>query len=121
MTNSVENAVRQASERWKGFFNSGDAAGCASCYEESATMVAKPFGTFTGRESIQAFWQNLIDGGYAEVAYVDPKITVNDETSAVLASDWTMNKARGFITYELWVRQNDGSMKLREDHFEAQD
>lgn len=42
-----------------------------------------------------------------------------DETSALLTSDWKMNKANGVIYKELWVMQEDGSAKLREDDFEA--
>ena len=83
-------------------------------------MVAQPFGTYTGRQEIEAFWQNIIDQGYAEIAYIDPEIEQIDETSTVLSSRWKMNKAGGVITRELWVAQDDGSMLLREDHFEVQ-
>ena len=57
----VLSALREASEKWKEAFNSGNAAGCASQYEADAIMTAKPFGTFTGREEIQAFWQQLVE------------------------------------------------------------
>lgn len=120
MTSDLESAVRAASLRWKTFFNAGDAAGCASCYEDLATMVATPLGAFTGRAAIEAFWRRLIEGGYADVSYVDPAIEVLDERMAVLTSDWTMNKAKGVITWELWVKQDDGEMLLREDRFEVQ-
>lgn len=119
MSSEIEEAAKAASESWKGFFNAGDAAGCASCYEQDATMVASPFGTFVGRAAIQAFWQKIIDDGYADVSYTDPTFAEIDGNSVVLASGWTMNKARGIITRELWVMQDDGTMKLREDHFEA--
>jgi len=82
-------------------------------------MVATPFGTFVGRAEIEAFWSDLIDGGFADVQYVDPKIAVIDDRSALLKSKWTMNKAHGVITRELWVVQADGTALLREDHFEA--
>ena len=117
--NAVMNAVDVASIAWKSAFNIGDAAGCANQYEENATMRAEPFGTFTGTEEIQAFWQNLIDEGYTNVSYVEPQIDVIDSSSAVLKSGWKMNKASGIIHKELWVLQPDGTAKLREDHFEA--
>jgi hypothetical protein len=82
-------------------------------------MVAAPFGTFTGHAEIQSFWQNLINDGFTGVDYLNPEITVLDETSALLTSGWKMNKAHGIITRELWVLQADGTMTLREDHFEA--
>lgn len=119
MSKSMHEAVVAASEQWKNAFNSGDARACANCYEKNAIMVAKPFGTFEGRESIEGFWRDLIAKGFADVRYTDPKITPSDAESAVLESGWTMNNAHGVITHELWVRQADGSVLLREDHFEA--
>ncbi|MGD1935948.1 MAG: nuclear transport factor 2 family protein [Cyanophyceae cyanobacterium] len=117
---TILDAVNRASAQWRAAFNSGDAAGCASQYETTAVMHARPFGTFTGTEAIQGFWQKLIDDGFAEVQYVDPEIDVLSETQAVLKSGWTMNNARGVIHKELWVLQDDGQAKLREDDFEAQ-
>lgn len=112
-------ATQEASQRWKNGFNTGNAEQCANQYEDNAVMKAEPFGTFTGREQIQAFWQKLIDDGFAEVDYIEPKIEVIDDTSAVLSSKWKMNNAQGEIYRELWVLQDDGTAKLREDHFEA--
>jgi ketosteroid isomerase-like protein len=88
----VLNAVNTASDKWKFSFNSGDAAGCASQYEETAVMNARPFGTFTGITEIQSFWQQLIDDGFSDVEYINPKIEVIDEISAILTSGWKMNK-----------------------------
>ena len=112
-------AVKSASENWKSAFNSGNAIGCAEMYEDSAVMHARPFGTFTGTEEILAFWQKLIDDGFADVEYIEPTIDIIDDTSAILKSGWKMNKASGVIHKELWVLQSDGTAKLREDDFEA--
>jgi len=123
MTHKRENllkAVNEASTRWKFAFNSGDATGCAAQYEESAIMYARPFGTFMGSNEIQKFWQKLIDDGFSGVEYIEPKIEIIDDTSAILTSKWKMNKATGVIHKELWVLQADGTAKLREDDFEAQ-
>lgn len=119
MTGSIEDAVWAASEKWQAAFNAGDAAECASCYEEDATIVATPFGTFNGRDAIEGFWRAVINQGFTDVQYLDPKMTVVDPTSAVLTSGWRMNRASGVITKELWVLQDDGTAKLREDHFEV--
>ncbi len=116
---TVLNAVKAASAVWKDSFNAGNAAGCANQYESNAIMRADPFGTFKGTTDIQSFWQQLIDGGYTDVNYIDPSIEVIDAASAILTSGWKMNKAQGVIHKELWVIQLDGSAKLREDHFEA--
>ena len=116
---TILQAVQTASAAWQAAFNTGDAAGCAAQYEADAVMHARPFGTFTGQADIQAFWQKLIDDGFADVQYVEPQIDVIDEQSAVLSSQWTMNKASGVIHRELWVLQADGAARLREDDFEA--
>lgn len=112
-------AVNQASETWKNSFNTQNAAGCAGQYESNAVMHARPFGTFTGTAEIQAFWQKLIDDGFKDVEYIVPKLEVIDESSALLTSGWKMNNASGVIHKELWVLQEDGTAKLREDDFEA--
>lgn len=113
-------AVHAASRKWMTAFNAGDATGCAGQYEANAIMHARPFGTFTGTDEIQAFWQKLIADGFGNVEYIEPKIKVIDAHSAILSSGWKMNKARGVIHKEEWVLQADGSAKLREDDFEAQ-
>ena len=112
-------AVKEASERWKQAFNSGNAAECTAQYEATAVMTAEPFGTFEGAVQIEQFWQKLIDDGFKDVEYIEPAIKVIDSNNAVLSSRWEMNNAQGVIHRELWVLQSDGSAKLREDHFEA--
>ena len=121
MTQDVMARTKEASEKWKAYFNAGDAAGCASMYEADATMVVTPFGTFRGRQEIQGFWQNIIDQGFSDVSYVDPALEPAGDDAALLKSAWKMNKAHGVITREVWVVQDDGSMRLREDHFEVRD
>ena len=115
----VLNAVNAASEKWKISFNSGDAVGCASQYEDTAVMNARPIGIFSGITEIQSFWQQLIDDGFSDVEYINPKIEVIDEMNAILTSGWKMNKAGGVIHKELWVILDNGTAKLREDDFEA--
>lgn len=115
----VLDAVKASSEKWKAAFNSQDAAGCAAMYEPHAVMHARPFGTFTGREEIAGFWAKLIQDGFADVEYVEPRIEVVDESTALLTSQWRMNQAKGVIHRELWVLGEDGVARLREDDFEA--
>ena len=116
---AVLNAVKKASEEWILAFNSGDVEGCVAQYEENAVMNVNPFGQFTGNEQIRAFWQKLVDEGFSEVEYIDTEIEVINENRAELKAGWKMNKAHGVIHRELWVLQEDGFAKLREDNFEA--
>lgn len=115
----VLEAVKAASERWQSAFNAGDAAGCADQYEANAVMHARPFGTFTGTREIQDFWQKLIDDGFTDVTYLEPRIELIDEKTAKLTSHWRMNQASGVIHEELWILQENGIAKLRKDDFEA--
>jgi uncharacterized protein (TIGR02246 family) len=116
----LSKAVAAASREWREAFNRGDAAAAAAMYEEDAVMVAAPFGTFTGRAEIQAFWEGLVQGGYDDIIYRNTQTVVaGDLTSAVVSADWAMNNAHGVITHELWVLQPDGTARLREDHFEV--
>ncbi len=114
-------AINTAGDQWKAAFNSGDAVGCAKQYENSAIMHARPLGTYKGTEEIQNFWQKLIDDGYSTVEYINPKINIVNATSAILTAKWKMNKANGVIHKELWVLQEDGTAKLREDDFEIKE
>ena len=116
---TLRTAVNTASRRWKDAFNAKDAKGCASFYEDSAIMRARPFGTFEGLEAIEGFWQKIMDDGLAEVEYLNPNIEIVNATSAILTAGWRMNLAQGVIHKELWVLQPDGTAKLREDDFEA--
>ena len=119
MQTDIEQAIVAASEQWKAAFNAGNATACAACYEDDAIMVATPFGEYRGRPAIQAFWAKLIESGYRNVAYTDTLIEPIDERRGVLTARWSMDGAHGVITRELWVIQSDGTVRLREDHFEA--
>lgn len=112
-------AVKIASSLWKYAFNAGNAIAAANQYEENAVMTAQPFGSFTGRQDIQVFWENLISQGFAEVQYINPTIEIISADSAIVSSRWKMNNAHGVITKELWVLQGDGQAKLRIDDFEV--
>lgn len=114
-------AVAKASKTWRDAFNTGDAATAAAMYEEDAVMVAKPFGTFTGRAAIQSFWADLIDKGFSNIAYYHTQTAIVDTSlqAVKISAEWQMNNAKGIITNELWVLQADGGALLREDHFEV--
>ena len=113
-------ATLRGSTQWKMAFNSGNANDCAAQYEADAIMHARPFGTFRGTTEIADFWQKIIHDGFTDVKYLNQRVDVLDEVSAVLTAHWQMNTAQGVIHRELWVLQPDGTAKLREDDFEVQ-
>ncbi|MFY2507612.1 nuclear transport factor 2 family protein [Vibrio pectenicida] len=119
MKSSTQNLCNAGSQAWKMAFNHQDAKGCAEQYTPSAIMVAKPFGTFEGREQIQDFWQNIIDQGFSDVVYSDIEWQQVDDNSFVLSSKWTMNKAFGAVHKEVWTICEDGVARLSFDEFEV--
>lgn len=120
MSQSVLEACKAGIDAWKNAFNSQDAKGCAEQYAEGTTMNALPFGTFEGREQIQAFWQNIMDQGFNDVAYTDTQWEKVDDNNYILTSKWTMNKAFGVVHKEVWTLQEDGKARLTFDEFEVQ-
>lgn len=115
-------ACKEGIDTWQKAFNKQDAAGCAGQYTADSVMDARPFGTFKGREQIQAFWQNIMDQGYADVSYTDVVWQASDsaEQGYILTSKWTMNKAFGVVHKEHWVVEADGKARLLSDDFEIQ-
>lgn len=121
---AVLTACKEGIATWQKAFNNQDAAGCAGQYTADSVMDARPFGTFKGRDAIQAFWQNIMDQGYADVAYTDVSWQVisgeEKEQGYILTSSWTMNKAFGVVHKEHWVVEADGRARLLTDDFEIQ-
>lgn len=105
---------------WQAAFNQQDAAGCAKQYLENATMEAKPFGVFEGREAIETFWKGIIDQGFADVDYDNVTWSKLEQGGYQLTSKWTMNKAYGVVHSEHWVIDSDGQARLIDDVFEIQ-
>ena len=120
MNHKVLEACKAGISIWQEAFNSQNARGCAMQYKEDTTMLAKPFGTFTGREQIQAFWQDIIDQGFNDVDYTDVTWTPEGDDGYLLTSSWTMNKAFGVVHKEHWKLQADGKARLVYDEFEVQ-
>lgn len=116
----VLEACKQGIATWQKAFNNQDAIGCAEQYNDNAVMQARPFGTFEGRQTIESFWQGIIDQGFKEVEYTDVEWRKFDDTSFILTSKWTMNKAFGVVHRELWRIEADGKARLIEDEFEVQ-
>lgn len=104
---------------WQQAFNQQDAKGCAAQYCQDCVMEAKPFGTFSGREAIEQFWQGIIDQGFKDVQYTEVEWLAEGDNGFLLSSKWTMNKAFGAVHKEHWVIENDGKARLASDYFEV--
>lgn len=121
--NDVLAACKQGINDWQLAFNRQDAKGCAAQYSENCVMEAKPFGIFEGRAAIEAFWQGIIDQGFADVDYTDVQWQPFEDNAGnkgyVLSSKFTMNKAFGAVHKEHWVVEADGKARLVSDNFEV--
>ncbi|MEM9557985.1 MAG: nuclear transport factor 2 family protein [Acidobacteriota bacterium] len=118
MKTNIQEQIETTARGWAAAFNRQDAAGCAACYVEDATMHAEPLAQVRGRKDIESFWQGLMDAGYRDVRYLDPKVEVLSDTRARLTSPWSMNLAKGMIHDEQWMLCEDGRWRLEHDHFE---
>jgi len=117
---NVKQEVLERSSKWIASFNEGDVDACIAAYKNDAVMNAKPFGTFTGIEEIDAFWRPFMATGPAELEYSNIELEVVDRDTVHLCADWKMNVAKGIITKERWVRQPEGWF-LEQDDFELQE
>lgn len=86
MQAKARKAVWTASARWVKGFNTGDAQQYADADEAHAKMIATPFGRSVGRAAMKAFWQNLIDQGFSDMIYIEPKIDVILAGAAIISS-----------------------------------
>ena len=114
-------AIEAATESWATAFNRGDAAGCAAHYHPEARLHGQPFPANEGRDSIEVFWQKLIEEGYTDVRYLDRQIELTPAGSAIVTSPWSMNRARGMITREEWQKDSTGKWLIMSDEFEILD
>ena len=116
---TIRNEVIAASQRWIANFNKGEVDACVSAYHPNAVMEAKPFGTFTGRQEIEAFWRPFIASGATDLTYQEVALEIIDETTGHLSARWHMNVGRGVITQEKWVKQANDHWLLTYDAFEV--
>lgn len=115
----VRNEVLKACQQWIAHFNQGDVDACVAGYLPDAVMVAKPMGTFNGRQEIDGFWRPFMSSGAKDLAYQDVTLEVMNESTVHLSASWRMNVGHGVITLEKWVRQSNGQWLLAHDAFEV--
>jgi len=117
---TILDLCKEGINAWQKAFNNQDAAGCAAQYSEHCIMEAKPLGIFKGRQEILSCWQNIIEQGFADVAYSDVSWEPSDDGGYILTSSWVMNKAFGVVHCEHWKVEHDGKARLQSDSFEIQ-
>jgi len=117
MPNSLKDCVYRGASQWTDCFESKDPVGCALCYEETASLVVEPFGTFRGRKAIEEFWDDLTGDGYYDLRFVQQRLTVVDAAEVHRQGIWTMSKAYGSLIDQVWVVKGNGTALMARDHF----
>ena len=115
----IRDEVLQASQQWIANFNQGKTDACIAGYLPDAVIEAKPFGTFTGTQEIDAFWRPFMASGATDLTYEEVSLEIIDVTTVHLSSKWRMNVGHGVITLEKWVKQTNGQWLLAHDAFEV--
>lgn len=128
LSHKVEQKVKKEiiamTDKWQKGFNLDAKAKKAKNtfrdYSANAILQSMPeaFGTVQGKENIAKYWQVVLNTGAADMKYLDRNIIVVDEKTALLSSPWSMNKIKGIITLEKWVKKGN-KWVLIEDNFEA--
>jgi len=96
-----EDVTRLVAER----LNAGDAAGVAALYEPQAVLAYPADRPVTGREAIQAIYQQMVDAG-VKFAIETPLPTVGFEDLALTS---TRSAGNTGVRVQVLRRQPDGS------------
>ena len=88
------------------WLNAGDAAGVAALYEPQAVLAYPADRPVTGREAIQAIYQQMADAGGVKFAIETPLPTVRFEDLALTSTRSADNTG---VRVQVLRRQPDGS------------
>ena len=114
--------IQAANEKFMATFKAGDAAGLAALYTADAKIMPPNSDFVTGAETIQNFWQILIDMGIAAAKLEIVEVEGYGDT-AIEASTFKMFDAEGqTIDYGKYIviwKQVEGEWKLHRDIFNS--
>jgi uncharacterized protein (TIGR02246 family) len=113
--------VEAREKDWLGAFNTGDAAGVAACYAETARLMPPNSAILEGPDAIEPFIKGFVQTG-AKLAF--DLITVYDGGSVCTAvGRFTLDipgAPQDHGKYiEVWVREDDGVWRIADDMFNS--
>lgn len=119
-SDAVRTQVEAAYAAWDEAFNRGDARALASLYVDHATFLPATHAVIEGPARIEEFFTPLLAQGVSDHRF--ELITVHADTHSIAAAArWTATSpnqdgsraASGGIATHLFLKQPDGSLKLR--------
>ncbi len=76
----AQEAIAQANQQFMSAFNQGNAGGVAECYMAGAQLLPANVGPIAGGETIQGFWQAVMDMGIKTARLETVELDVLGET-----------------------------------------
>lgn len=119
---NVRDLIAAANEKFMATFKAGDAAGMATLYTEDGQVMPPNSDFVRGHETIQGFWQAIMDMGVKE-AKLDIVEVEDLGDTAIEVSTYTMQGEGGQVLDEgkyivVW-RKEDGQWTLHRDIFNS--
>ncbi len=111
-------AIEEKAAQWQQSYNAGDAAGMAALYTDDAQVMPPGAATVSGRENIEALWQNAVSAEGIGVALEVGEVVVQGNHATEVGS-FTMTDADGNTfdqgNYLVLWRQEQGDWRMARD------
>ncbi len=118
----VRDAIAAANEEFMAAVKRGDAAGLAALYTENGQVMPPNSDFVTGQQSIQMFWQAVMEMGVKEAKLQILEVEGHGD-KAIELSTFTLQGEGGTVLdkgkYVVIWKQEDGHWKLHRDIFNS--
>ncbi len=116
--NDVRTAIDAGNQNFMANFGRQDAAGMASLYTATGSVLPANSDILSGAENVQAFWQGAFDMGLKEAVLETIDLEVHGDT-AIETGHYTLNADGGAVAdhgkYIVIWKNDGGTWKLHKD------
>lgn len=121
-TTDVHEAIASANENFMRTYNVGDAPGMAGFYTADAQILPPNAGIVTGEEAIWAFYQDMLDMGFAEIELRTIELESFGETAVEIADYKLYGEGKAELDQGkciiIWKKE-DREWKMHRDMFNS--